>query len=532
MLDSCQPHRRLLSWGSALLFAAALVVPAATADAAGTVLKSHPHEGTVGALPAPAAEGYNGRTGKAAGYTDTPAAADGTTSIRFAGTAATYFTDTGLSTSTGNLVWSAPLLLPSLPASGAADRFLAARTATAAIASVQVTSTGVLQLRNGGSRVRATGNVALNPDTWYRVEVMFAGGQGDVRLFDGSGALLEELGPTAVTAGTPTVLRTGAAVTGGPFLVDRVQIADDWLTDAPPPPPPPCGALADQYNASSPPHYDHVVVLMEENWSYDHYVASTAAPFLKQMAADCGSEGNFHAATHPSQPNYMAATSGVASGVGATVANDNIFAQLQNSSLTWKAYEESMPANCSTGSRGPYKPGHNPALYYSVLRLPTNTCAVNDVPLAPALSSDISNDNLPSYAWITPNLCNDWHWQSGCPETSSARVAAGDAWLANLVPQLTALTSYQNGRTLIVITWDEGEGGVNGVDCTASTYYPTHPDCHIPTVVLSPYIRPGTVDISDQNLYSLLGTIEQNFGLAPLGRAGEYTQSMRPRLGF
>src|SRR3954462_3620065 len=97
----------------------------------------------------------------------------------------------------------------------------------------------------------------------------------------------------------------------------------------------PCGALAALYDPANPPVYDHVVVIMEENWSYRDFAVSTQTPFLSQLARDCGNETNFHAATHPSQPNYMAATSGVPTLVGKRSANDNVFRQLQSTGRTW-----------------------------------------------------------------------------------------------------------------------------------------------------------------------------------------------------
>ncbi|MGZ4544774.1 MAG: alkaline phosphatase family protein [Blastococcus sp.] len=293
----------------------------------------------------------------------------------------------------------------------------------------------------------------------------------------------------------------------------------------------PCGSLAASYSRSAPPAYSHVVVLMEENWSYNSFAASTAAPFLTQLSRSCGNETNFHAATHTSQPNYMAATSGIASGVGAQVGNANVFQQLQSAGKTWRSYEESMPATCSGANNGLYKPGHNPAYFYTDLRSPLNTCAQYDVPLAPALSAAIATDSLPAFSWITPNLCHDWHWSDACTGPSSGRVTAGDTWLSTLIPQLTALPSYRAGSTLIVVTFDEGQGGVSGVDCTNPVYYPTHPDCRIPTVVVSPYLTPGTTDGTDLNLYSLLATTEDVLRLPRLGRAVDQ-RSMRATMPF
>jgi phospholipase C len=228
----------------------------------------------------------------------------------------------------------------------------------------------------------------------------------------------------------------------------------------------------------------------------------------------------------------MAATSGVASHVGTMVDNDNIFHQLQVAGKSWKAYEESMPSSCLGTSTSTYKPGHNPAYYYRNLRSP-NTCATNDVPMSPSLDNDIANDTLPGYSWITPNECHVFYWVSSCSTPQSQRIPQGDAWLKALLPRLTAMPSYQAGKTLIVVTFDEGRESTNTnyVDCTDPAYYAGHADCQIPTVVVSPYIVSGTADGSDQNLYSLLGTTQDVLGLPRLGRAVG-APSMRPGLGF
>jgi phospholipase C len=292
-----------------------------------------------------------------------------------------------------------------------------------------------------------------------------------------------------------------------------------------------CGAMSGSYDPQQPPRYQHVVVLMEENVGYTQFVGSSQLPFLHQLAQDCGSETNFHAATHPSQPNYMAATSGVATKVGEHTANDNVFHQVQATGRAWKLYAESMPRPCTGGKTGTYQPGHTPAVWYTDLRSPTNTCAQDQVPLSPALDDAIADDALPAYSWITPNQCDDFHWLTRCGFPRSQRIAHGDAWLADLLPRLVRMPSYQAGSTLILLTFDEGGGGTKGVDCTDPAYYRSHPDCHIPALAVSPYVVPGTTDGSDQNLYSLLGTTEDVLGLPRLGRAAGQP-SMRAGLGF
>lgn len=324
------------------------------------------------------------------------------------------------------------------------------------------------------------------------------------------------------------VLTAFAALAAQPLEAPAAaQPAEAFAVEAPP-----CGALAGSYNPRAKPTYSHVVVLMEENLSYNTWRTTNQAPYSHQLANSCGEEINFHAATHPSQPNYMAATSGVATPFGVMTSNANIFQQLQAAGGTWRNYAEGMSTPCQQRTTTFYKPGHAPAYWYTNLRTPVNTCAKFNVPMSPALDNAIATDNLPSYSWITPNLCHAFAWKLGCPTVSSRRIAEGDKWLSTMIPRLTALPSYQAGKTLIIITWDEGNTtNPIGIDCTDPTVYSTQTHCSIPTFVLSPYIRPGTKDGADHNLYGLLATTEDVMRLPRLGRAIGQT-SMRPGLRF
>src|SRR5690349_23635137 len=66
-------------------------------------------------------------------------------------------------------------------------------------------------------------------------------------------------------------------------------------------------------SATPPPAvYDHVVWIWFENHAYDQIVGSPDAPYMSRLAARCGLATDYHALTHPSLPNYIAATSGIA----------------------------------------------------------------------------------------------------------------------------------------------------------------------------------------------------------------------------
>jgi hypothetical protein len=63
--------------------------------------------------------------------------------------------------------------------------------------------------------------------------------------------------------------------------------------------------------------YDHVVVIMDENLSWSSYL-NASLPHLKALAASCGLDSFYHAASHPSKQNYWAATSGLIANVASS----------------------------------------------------------------------------------------------------------------------------------------------------------------------------------------------------------------------
>src|SRR5262249_54113614 len=61
-----------------------------------------------------------------------------------------------------------------------------------------------------------------------------------------------------------------------------------------------------------PPVWEHVVWIWFENHGSDQVIGSADAPFMNRtLAAGCGLATNAHNETHPSLPNYIAATSGL-----------------------------------------------------------------------------------------------------------------------------------------------------------------------------------------------------------------------------
>src|SRR5439155_1727244 len=148
----------------------------------------------------------------------------------------------------------------------------------------------------------------------------------------------------------------------------------------------------------------------------------------------------------------------------------SIFGQVS----TWKAYEESMPSNCSPKNSGEYAVRHNPPPYYTTL----SGCGSFDVPY-PQLASDLSAGTLPAFSFVTPNLIDDMH---------DGTIAQGDTWLATNLPTILNSSAYQGGHVVLLLTWDEGEGGT-ATDCATNT---TDIGCHVATIVVSPSTAAGS----------------------------------------
>ena len=264
-----------------------------------------------------------------------------------------------------------------------------------------------------------------------------------------------------------------------------------------------------------------------ENKTADSVIHSRSTPFISSLAAQCGLATNYHNITHPSLPNYLAATSGGTHGVTSdcqpsrcTQSSRSIFAQLDTAHLTWRSYVESMPSPCDLHNATPYATKHNPAAYYTGI---SAQCQKDDVPLeatTDGLQHDLSHNTLPAFSLIVPNSCDDMH---SCPPT------AGDSWLARWIPQIAATPSYVSGQTVIFVTWDEGDvhtatAGA-GENCAANA---SDPSCHVATLVLSAGTPRGARDARLYTHYSLLETTEQLLRLR--GRLGQAaastTQSM------
>jgi len=257
--------------------------------------------------------------------------------------------------------------------------------------------------------------------------------------------------------------------------------------------------------------YTHVIVIFEENAAYGKVIGNKNAPLFNQLAQDCALATNYHDDATVSQPNYMAATGGFATGVGVHDSAPSIFSQV----TSWNELEESMGSNCG-GAATFYKRGHDPAYWYTPL---ATACKLYDVSVA-------ANDNgqiplpatLPAYTFITPNLCHDDHWMTGCSEadTAAAKLQAMDTWLGGVVSEITQTADYQSGQTVILVAFDESS---------------SKKTTRVPAIAIAGGIQP-VADHTYYDHYALLRASEEAIGITTyLGNAAT-ANDMRAGMHF
>ena len=309
----------------------------------------------------------------------------------------------------------------------------------------------------------------------------------------------------------------------------------------------PCG-----WATTPPTTYQHVIWIWFEDSHLNGVIGNSAAPYITNLAKhQCAYAKGWLDNILADAPQYVPATAGancnsgtlnnttpagdrcITSGAAPastctsttcknTLAINSIFEQVQNTTGdSWKAYEESMPSNCSTaGHVGNYYVRHDPPPFFNHLRIVGqfggNTCATNDVvlpttsctgtscSLAPSPNSlldDLNNNTLPTFSFVTPNICNDMHTKCA-PYTS--RVTNGDQWLAAWLPRIIQSPAYQSGNTAVFVMWDETAFG-----------------SAMPNVIVAPTVSPGTFipGANTANNIAALGATEDMLGLARIGCA-------------
>lgn len=287
-----------------------------------------------------------------------------------------------------------------------------------------------------------------------------------------------------------------------------------------------------EQSASDLKNFQHVFVIMMENTGYNALIGNPNAPWINQAAQTYGLATNYYGVTHPSQPNYIAATSGSTNGVTGDGHVDlsvtNIVDQLESHGKTWKAYMQSLSL-CTTKlddacGNQLYERKHDPfASYTDVQSSPARMANIVDFS---QLSTDLANNNVPDYSWISPDQCHDMHGR-GAPasdpcsfDNEQQLIQAGDTFLNQTVSAIMNSQAW-TGNSVIFITWDESDftgSGFNGFgdDRGCCDSVPGQGGGNVVTITISHSDHSARTSSVAYNHYSMLATIEGGWGLGCL----------------
>lgn len=287
------------------------------------------------------------------------------------------------------------------------------------------------------------------------------------------------------------------------------------------------------------PLVEHVFVVVLENMSLDTF-GEGDTPTLDKLRKDNAIAKDYHGASHPSLPNYIAMTSGDTQGIGCdckpTTAGGlkactnacNLFAQdcacnrnvkniadqLEAKGLGWKAYGEGMGAACNLADddNTGYAVRHVPFLYYDGIQGKPDRCKAHVVDLLPGGVS--TAPDAPAFQFVAPNLTHDGH-DPVLPGFHSTNLTNIDTFIGPFVKTITDSASFQKGGLLVIVFDEDDNSG-----------FPTADD-PIPLIVISPFAKKSYESKVKADHYTLLATIEDALALG--GRLG---QAGKPRAGM
>jgi phosphatidylinositol-3-phosphatase len=310
--------------------------------------------------------------------------------------------------------------------------------------------------------------------------------------------------------------------------------------------------------------------------SLDNYISMLSGQAgSPQTITDCATYADFTQTSTTLAANSQALGSGCVYPASVQTLAD----QLTAANLTWKGYMGDMgndPARESGTCGHPtlnttdltqtaeapssavplgdmYATRHDPFMYFhSIIDSPV--CQTNVVNMQNNLANDLKSVfTTANFNFITPNLCDDGH-DSPCANGQPGGYTSINAFLTQWIPMIMASPAYQ-ADGLLIINFDESNytlstSPVGGAVITFPGYFccnqqlgpnlSAYPQSQTITVaggpsetinynnyggdntgaiLLSPFIKSGTVSATPYNHYSMLRTIEDIFGLSHLGNA-------------
>lgn len=264
------------------------------------------------------------------------------------------------------------------------------------------------------------------------------------------------------------------------------------------------------------PVYDHIVIVLEENKSYDQIIGDTASKNASYINNTLKVEGanltQMYAEEHHSEGNYFWLLSGSNQGVGykdripkQPITANNLAEQLINHSRSFKGYSEDLPTIGFTGkSNAKYARKHVPWISFSNI---PNGSTVSDSSNLRFADFPTDYKLLPTISFVIPNLNNDMH---------DGTIKDGSIWLKKNLDKYYQWAKKNN--SLLIFTFDEdNHGGILG-----GSTDPTKKENHIATILAGAHIKAGDYDEGKGvNHVSILRTLEAMYKLNKSGSQQE-----------
>ena len=314
---------------------------------------------------------------------------------------------------------------------------------------------------------------------------------------------------------------------------------------------------------------DRVFIIVLENHSAKSVIGDPNTPYITSLAQQYGEAANYFGVTHPSEPNYIAMTSGSNwftnnDNPANRFDHTNVVDTLEARHISWDAYMEALPADpladfWPSSAQPLYASKHNPFALYTDVR--DNPARVAHIKPYTALAGDLNRPHAPRFVYITPDQCNDMHGGvtdtiAGHPETPCPFNSTNDdpndiklkknadAFVKSAVTTIMSSRAWTRHSAIFIVA-DEGDftgNAVNGgwdspAGCCDSPVLPAgDPDISaswpgglyggalVPAVVIDPSGPRHFVSNVAYNHYSMLRTIEDAWGLAELAFTSDHAQ--------
>lgn len=260
------------------------------------------------------------------------------------------------------------------------------------------------------------------------------------------------------------------------------------------------------------PHSSHVVLLIDENTSYDTTIAEM--PWLVKQGTANGYAANYISDTSGSLMDYLWLASGSCHASASCVlpagthdfgcngndcarpiTDNNIFREMNSRGISWKVYAQSYAAaggkvttpDLANGTH--YYRRHNGAVWYSDI-LSNVAGSQSRIVDFSQFAQDLANNALPQFTIIAPDGLHDGH---------DVGPATADAFLSAILPALLAKSYFQpGGDGLLIVTFDNGNSDAAG---------------RVYTAIIGPNVTPKTISTKAYQHQNTLRTILDALGL-------------------